>query len=156
MLLFLLNPLRHHRAPPHHNCMIDHTRSCSVGQIFMPVAMMDCLVANSSEQKDEIAFVSRQYGLYGAAWLLYVAKGKAHLPNMCVLVTVIVLSCTLSYFGEGKTIVHNDGECSSTWMGQGMWSIGWPVLAMILAYVERHTTDDRHKAPDAAENQTLV
>jgi cytochrome bd-type quinol oxidase subunit 2 len=133
--------------------MIIFQRS-SAYQVFVPMSMsMDCLLANSSEQRDEIAFVTRQYALFLAAWLLYVAKGKTHLPNMRVLVTVMILSCVFSQSWEGKQILHNDGVCSSTWMVQWWWWVGWPVLAMILAYIERHTGD---RGGTAAETEALV
>lgn len=114
---------------------------------------MDCLLGNSSKQKSEIAFAIRQYALFSAAWLLFVAKGKTHLPNMRVLVTVVILSCVFSFFWEGKDILRNDGECSSNWMTQWWWWVGWPILAMILAYIERHTDGSRG---NSAETQALV
>ena len=116
---------------------------------------MDCLLANSSKQKNEIAFVTRQYALTTAAWLLYVAKGKTHLPNMRVLVAVVILSCLFSQLWEGKTILGGDsGECSSSWIAQWWWWVGWPVLAMILAYVERHVGGSG--TATAGERQPLV
>jgi len=126
----------------------------SAYQVFVPFSMgMDCLLGNSSKQKSEIAFAIRQYALFSAAWLLFVAKGKTHLPNMRVLVTVVILSCVFSFFWEGKDILRNDGECSSNWMTQWWWWVGWPILAMILAYIERHTDGSRG---NSAETQALV
>lgn len=120
---------------------------------FVPwFAGMDCILTNSTKQQDELAFVIRQSNIYAAAWLLFVAKGKTHLPNMRVLVAVLILSCMFGTFYEPSVMTT---ECNNTWMAQWWWWIGWPALAMIFAYVERHV-DGTTTTGTAGETQALV
>ena len=121
----------------------------------MPFAMsMDCLLGNSSKQKNEIAFVIRQYAVVSVAWLLYVAKEKTRLSNMWALVTVIIITYIFATLWEGKTILGDSGECSSATIAQWWWPVGWPTLALIFAHVEHHVNG--RGTTTAGEREALV
>jgi len=121
--------------------------SASAYQAFVPwAAGNDCLLTN------ELSYVIRQRNIYSCAWLLFVAKGKTHLPNMFVLVAVLIISSVFGTFFDTSVKAE---ECKNTWMAQWWWWIGWPLLAIIFAYVERRV-DGTTTSGTGAENQQLV
>ncbi len=95
--------------------------------------------------------MTRQYDVVTVAWLLYVAKAKSTLPNLRAFVAVLFVSCMFGGFFEGKIIFA--GACGDTWMAQWYIWLGWPVLGIIFAYIERRMNN---RSGNASETQALV
>lgn len=123
-----------------------------VYQVFVPWSFgNDCFIAASTKNQDAIGFMIRQYDIIAAAWLLYVAKAKTTFANLRAFFAVLILSCFFAGFYEGQTLFL--GPCGDTWMVLWYYWLGWPLLALICAYIE-HFVERRSSTP--AESQPLV
>jgi len=130
----------------------QHLYSGCVYQTFVPWSLGNsCFIATSTENKDAISFLIRQYNIVVIAWLLYVAKAKTTISNLRAFFAVLLVSCVFACFQDGERLF--EGPCGDTWMVLWYYWIGWAFLTLVCAYVERFV--DRRRST-TAERQALV
>jgi phosphate starvation-inducible membrane PsiE len=109
----------------------------NVYQAFVPLSLgYECLAEGASvEHTAAISTLLRQWAIYVMAWSLFIAKGKTKLSNMRVLVAILIIGLLFNVFAHSGM----NQDCYKSLAGT-QWPVflGWPVLAMIFAYIERH------------------
>lgn len=94
----------------------------------------------AAEQRDIDAFLIRQAAICKAIVMLGVAKGKATLPNMRVLLAALIWITLFGNLWEGRRILGNNHCSQEYWKTIGIW-FGWPLVALLIGHVERHVAD---------------
>ena len=119
--------------------------------IFVPFSLgLECIGASDSLDETTqgwIAELIRAASIVGLGFGLYAVRGGTTLPNMRFIVAVFIVCYADGYW-------HSDcmaGECFDELFGTWPVYLGWPVLAMICAYVER-----RVDGGTEAETEPLV
>lgn len=119
-------------------------------QVFFPLTGgYECLVRGASESETAtVSTLLAQYNTFVFVWFLFITKGKAKLGNIALMVAVVVASFLVGHFHHGGI----DEACWTSLAVQWYVSIGWAVLILLLALMERWLSG----GSTAAEEEALL